>query len=42
MFRHLNAGKTLHRLDLRTPEGVAGLHTLRRTPTCWSKASGPA
>lgn len=28
MFRHLNAGKTLHRLDLRTPDGVAGLHTL--------------
>ena len=28
MFRHLNTGKTLHRLDLRTPEGVAGLHAL--------------
>ncbi|HEY0820664.1 MAG TPA: CaiB/BaiF CoA-transferase family protein [Rhizobacter sp.] len=28
MFRHLNAGKTLQRLDLRTPEGVAGLHAL--------------
>jgi alpha-methylacyl-CoA racemase len=28
MFRQLNAGKTLHRLDLRTPEGVAGLHAL--------------
>jgi len=28
MFERLNAGKRLHRLDLRTPEGVAGLHTL--------------
>jgi len=28
MFRHLNAGKTLHQLDLRSAEGVAGLHTL--------------
>lgn len=28
MFRKLNAGKSLHRLDLRTPEGVAGLHAL--------------
>ncbi len=28
MFRHLNAGKSLHRLDLRTPDGVAGLHAL--------------
>ncbi|MBL0730748.1 CoA transferase [Piscinibacter sp. HJYY11] len=28
MFRKLNAGKSLYRLDLRTPEGVAGLHAL--------------
>lgn len=28
VFRHLNAGKALHVLDLRTPEGLAGLHAL--------------
>jgi alpha-methylacyl-CoA racemase len=28
MFERLNHGKRLHRLDLRTPEGVAGLHRL--------------
>ncbi len=28
MFGHLNGGKTLHRLDLRTPEGVAALQAL--------------
>lgn len=28
MFRYLNAGKSLHSLDLRTPEGLAGLHAL--------------
>lgn len=28
MFRMLNAGKSLHRLDLRSPDGLAGLHAL--------------